>query len=187
MVGSHVARMLAQRGDELALTVRPQSRLDNIDFEHALVACDILDRRAVRRAMRGVTRVFHTAGTTSLRARPDLLHRVNVEGTRIVLEEALRAGCRARRLHVVDRRDRSGAARDDGRRDADVPGGRQRIPYVASKRAAEEQAMRLIGLGLPAVIVNPAHVFGVGDTTAPRRRSCAASCAARSPCTSTAR
>ena len=42
--------------------------------------------------MRGVTRVFHVAGLTSLRASADTLFRVNVDGTRIVLEEALRAG-----------------------------------------------------------------------------------------------
>ncbi len=46
---------------------------------------------AVRRALRGVDRVFHAAGLTSLRASPDRLYRENVETTRIVLEEALRA------------------------------------------------------------------------------------------------
>ena len=50
-VGAHVARQLAARGDDLRLTVRPQSRTDNLDFDHELVQCDILDRRAVRRAI----------------------------------------------------------------------------------------------------------------------------------------
>src|SRR4051794_41940023 len=41
--------------------------------------------------MRGVERVFHVAGMTNLRAHPQALWRANVEGTRVVLEEALRA------------------------------------------------------------------------------------------------
>ena len=163
LVGSHVARMLARRGDDLRVTVRPHSRLDNLDFEHTVVPCDILDRRAVRRAMRGVTRVFHTAGLTSLRARPDVMERVNVQGTRIVLEEALRAG--VERLVYTSSIAAIGPARHGTTADETqpFPAAANGIPYVNSKRAAEEEAIRLIGLGLPAVIVNPAHVFGVGD------------------------
>ena len=41
--------------------------------------------------MRGVDRVFHVAGTTSLTLPRERAFAVNVEGTRIVLEEALRA------------------------------------------------------------------------------------------------
>jgi len=54
LVGSQVARLLAQRGDELRLTVRRQTNLENLDFEYESVVCDILDRRAVRRALRGL-------------------------------------------------------------------------------------------------------------------------------------
>src|SRR5918994_151788 len=50
--------------------------------------CDLLDRRAVRRALEGVDRVFHSAGLVSLRAGDDAaLFRVNVDATRLVLEE----------------------------------------------------------------------------------------------------
>src|SRR5450631_3995653 len=91
-IGSHVARLLAERGDELRLTVRESSRLDAIaDLGAQTVRADVLDRRAIRRAMRGVERVFHVAGSTDLRLRRDRAFAVNVEGTRIVLEEALRA------------------------------------------------------------------------------------------------
>ncbi len=86
-------RALLARGDRVRVTVRPRTRQDNLlglDVEQ--VGCDILDRGQVRSAMAGVERVFHVAGQTSLRASPDALFRVNVEGTRIVMEEALRAG-----------------------------------------------------------------------------------------------
>jgi dihydroflavonol-4-reductase len=37
------------------------------------------------------------------------------------------------------------------------------VPYVHAKREAEMEALRVCALGLPVVIVNPAHVFGAGD------------------------
>ena len=52
----------------------------------------MLDRRAVRRAMKSVDRVFHAAGMTSVRPEDaERMFEVNVRGTRIVFEEALRA------------------------------------------------------------------------------------------------
>jgi dihydroflavonol-4-reductase len=162
LVGSHVARLLVARGDELRLTVREHSHRENLDFEHEQVRCDILDRQAVRRAMRGVERVFHVAGLTSMRASAQELFRVNVEGTRIVLEEALRADV-VRVVHTssvaaVGPAPR-GAVADERQ---PFPGGCA-IPYVDAKREAEVQALRLAAQGLPVVIVNPAFVLGAGD------------------------
>src|SRR4051812_19163732 len=78
LVGSHVARQLIQRGDRVRVTIRPRSRLGNLaDLDTEQVECDVLDRRAVRRAMRGVDRVFHVAGLTNLRADADTMFRIN--------------------------------------------------------------------------------------------------------------
>ena len=109
----------ATRARRPSARARALEQLDGLDVEQ--VRADVLDRASVRRALRGVTRVFHVAGLTSLRGGADTLFRVNVDGTRIVLEEALRAGRRARGAHLVGRRDRPGAARRDRRRDAGLP------------------------------------------------------------------
>src|SRR4051795_12666298 len=92
-IGSAVVRLLAARGDALRLTRRRRSKLDNLDdVEHEAVQCDVLDRSAVRRALKGVDRVFHIAGLVSMRPEDDQrLFDVNVGGTRTVLEECLRA------------------------------------------------------------------------------------------------
>ena len=91
--GSHVTRLLVERGDDVRITVRDRSKLDNVaDLDVERVTCDILDRRAVRRALRGVDRVFHVAGSTRIRDDEDTLQRVHATGTRIVLEACLRAG-----------------------------------------------------------------------------------------------
>jgi dihydroflavonol-4-reductase len=163
LVGSQVARLLAQRGDDLRLTVRADTPTEYLDFEYEAVRCDILDRQAVRRALRGVERVFHIAGLTSMRAPASELFRVNAEGTRIVMEEALRAGVE-RVVHTssvaaVGPAPR-GAVADE--RQLFPPGGCA-IPYVDAKREAEVQALRLLARGLPVVTVNPAFVLGAGD------------------------
>ncbi|HEY3830486.1 MAG TPA: NAD-dependent epimerase/dehydratase family protein [Solirubrobacteraceae bacterium] len=163
MVGSRVARLLVQRGDELRLTVRASTRLDNLDFEYETVRCDILDRQSVRRALRGVERVFHVAGLTSMRAPVGELLRVNAEGTRIVMEEALRAGVQ-RVVHTSSIAAIGPAPRGAVADERQLfPAGGHSIPYAQAKREAEVQVLRLVARGLPAVIVNPAFVMGAGD------------------------
>ena len=101
-LGSHIARALADRGDSLRLTVRPTSDATRLaELGAQVVTCDMLDRRAVRRAMRGVDARVPCRGL-DVTARPrETLFRVNAEGTRIVLEEALAGRGRARRPHLA--------------------------------------------------------------------------------------
>jgi dihydroflavonol-4-reductase len=164
LVGSHVVRALLERGDDVRVTVRPSSRLANVaglDVDRA--TCDVLDRRAVRRALRGVERLFHVAGSTSLRRSADELFRTNVEGTRVVLEEALRAGVE-RVVYTSSVAAIGPAPRGSTADETQVfRAGRYGLPYVNSKHEAESVAMRMAAQGLPVVVVNPAHVFGRGD------------------------
>ena len=163
-IGSHVTRLLVERGDEVRATVRPESDLDPLaDLALTTVTVDVCDRRAVRRAMRDVDRVFHIAGRTSLRLDRALTFSVNLEGTRIVLEEALRAGVQ----RVVYTSSAAAVGPSSKGETADEhsvwDAGRYAIPYVDAKHEAEILAVRLAARGLPVVILNPAHVLGAGD------------------------
>lgn len=163
-IGSHLARLLVQRGDEVRVLVRKQSRREALrTLELEQLEGDILDRRAVRRAMRGIERVFHVAGTTSLVQGRERIFALNVEGTRIVLEEALRAG--VQRAVYTSSVAAVGPARTGSTADESNvwDAGRYAIPYLDSKHEAENEAMRVLARGLPVVIVNPAHVLGAGD------------------------
>jgi len=164
LVGSHVTRLLVERGDDVRVTVRPGTRLDNLDgMNVTTVTADILDRTSVRRAMRDVHRVFHMAGKANLRAPAASLWRANVEGTRVVLEEALRAG--VERVVYTSSVAAVGPAPRHSTADETqpFPRGADSIPYVRSKREAEVMALRIAALGLPVVIVCPGHIFGRGD------------------------
>jgi dihydroflavonol-4-reductase len=156
--------LLVERGDRVRITVRDRSKLDNVkdlDVEH--VTADVLDRASMRRAMRGVDRVFHVAGSTSLRADAASLFKINVVGTRTVLGEARRAG--VERAVYTSSVAAIGPAPRGSTADEQQPfsAGGLDVPYVHAKREAEMEALRICALGLPVVIVNPAHVFGAGD------------------------
>ena len=163
-IGSHVARALLARGDDVRICVRDESKLENVaDLDCERVVADVLDRRAMGRALRNVDRLFHVAGLTSLRASPERLFRINVEGTRTVLEAALRAG--VERVVYTSSVAALGPARPGQTVDerAAFCAGRLGVPYVNAKREAEIEALRIAAKGLPVVVVNPAHVLGPGD------------------------
>jgi dihydroflavonol-4-reductase len=164
-IGSHLARLLAERGDELKLTVREDSPVEQLDgIDHETVKCDLLDRRAVRRAVSGAERVFHVAGLVSLRKRDEQrVFDVNVVATRTLLEECLRAN--VERVVLTSSVAAIGPAPPGGTADESqvFTAGHLGIPYVNSKHEAEVEALRLAAHGLPVVIVNPTVVYGRGD------------------------
>jgi dihydroflavonol-4-reductase len=163
-VGSHVTRLLVERGDDVRATVRPRSDVRSLEqLGVDTVRADVRDRRAVRQAMRDVDRVFHAAGTTNLRLARERVFALNVEGSRIVLEEALRAGVErvvyTSSVAAIGPAASGSTANERSAWDA----ARYAIPYVDSKHEAEVTALGLFDRGLPVVIVNPAHVLGAGD------------------------
>jgi dihydroflavonol-4-reductase len=164
-IGSHLARVLTRRGDDLRVLIRRETSsaaLAGLEFER--INGDVTDRRAVRRAVEGADRVFHVAGVTSMRAgEADRAFRVNVGGTRIVAEEALAAGVE-RMVHTSSVA-AIGPAEPDGRADErqTFTAGGLGIAYVNSKHEAESEVLRVAAHGLDAVIVNPTFVLGPGD------------------------
>jgi dihydroflavonol-4-reductase len=164
-IGSHVAGLLLERGDDLRLAVEEGSDDELIrDLDAERVSCDITDRRAVRRSLKGVDRVFHAAGVRSVRSSDnERLFAVNVGGTKTVLEECLRAGVE----RVVYTSSAAAVGHAEPGRTADeeqlFTAGRLGIPYVNSVHEAEVEAMRMAARGLPVVCVNPAVCFGGGD------------------------
>lgn len=164
-IGSHLARALARRGDDLRLLIRKgsdESLVQGIDFDRT--NGDITDRRAVRRALEGVDRVFHVAGLTSMRtADHGRVFDVNLGGTKVLAEEALQAGV-GRFVHTSSVA-AIGPAPQGGRADerqAFTAGGLG-IAYMNSKHEAEGEVLRVAAHGLDVVIVNPTFVLGPDD------------------------
>src|SRR5207247_3665090 len=96
-VGANGLRELVARG---AVSVRVLARrggdrraLDGVPVE--IVEGDLLDRASLARAVTGADTLYHVAADYRLWARdPTELHRVNVDGTRAILEAVGEAGVR---------------------------------------------------------------------------------------------
>jgi dihydroflavonol-4-reductase len=163
-VGHHLARSLAGLGARVTALVRATSRRQHL--ERAGVACveaDLEDAAALARGCRGHEFVFHAAAAVDFEADWDRFYRLNVEGTRNVIAAARAAG--ARRLIHTSSVVAIGASPvprlldESARWDL----GRLRLPYVTTKRVAEEVALAASGPGLEVVVVNPGCVVGPED------------------------
>jgi dihydroflavonol-4-reductase len=163
LLGSHLVRALAERGDDLRLLIRRDSDTASLeDVEYERVTGDITDRRAVRRAVDGADRVFHLAARSTLRSSrdSDRVFAVNVGGTELVASEALAAG--VERLIHTSSVAAIGPAPTGGRADETQPFtvGHLGIAYINSKHEAEAEVLRAAARGLDVVLVNPTFTLG---------------------------
>jgi len=122
---------------------------------------DLSSIEQLAEAMRGCQMVFHLAAFAKPWAK-DLTtyHRVNVEGTRNVMQAALNAGVQK----VIHSSSCGVFGRSNGRpvdedHVSDIP---LLTEYDESKRKAEEIALEFVDRGLNVVIVSPTKVYGPG-------------------------
>ncbi|HWD68364.1 MAG TPA: hopanoid-associated sugar epimerase [Caulobacteraceae bacterium] len=162
-VGSAVARRLADRGLRVRTLVRPTSDRRNLVGAPCEIALgDMTHEDSVRHAMEGARFLFHVAADYRLWARdPSEIMRANLEGTRIVMQAARRAGVE-RIVHT------SSVATLNVERDAidetfPLPDGGGVGVYKQSKVASERLVERMAADGLPVVIVLPSTPIGPRD------------------------
>src|SRR6202045_2433075 len=165
-VGSAVARTLLQAGFPVRALVRqasPRFHLDGLDLE--FITGDLRDMESVQRAMSGIRYVFHVAADYRLWARdPGAIYAANVEGTRNVMQEALRAG--VERVVYTSSVATLGWPYHGASGDETIPLSEQQGvgTYKRSKIAAERLVEAMVARDrLPAVIVNPSTPIGPRD------------------------
>ena len=141
----------------------PRFHLNGINLE--FVDGDIRDADSVRRAIAGVRYVFHVAADYRLWARDRReIYAANVDGTRNVMREALRAG--VERVVHTSSVATLGLRPDGAPADESVPLSEEHGigAYKRSKIAAERLVEAMIANeGLPAIIVNPSTPIGPRD------------------------
>jgi len=169
-IGEQLVRSLLAREETVRLLVRRREKaasvygplLERLDLAEG----DLLDPASLDRAAAGVQRVYHLASWICFRADYPAAHRVNVEGTRNLMEACRRAGVR-RVVHVSSVAAGGPAVTGpDGRMrprtEADPP---QPLPdaYGRTKREQEEVVLSYCSAGMEVVVVRPSAVFGPGD------------------------
>lgn len=163
-VGSAVAKAFRESGHQVRALVRSSSPTTNINLADMVVVGNICDRNAVAAAVRGVRYVVHAAADYRLWApSPAEIFRTNVEGTRIVMQEALHAGVEriVYTSSVATIELRAGAPADESRLLAEsLAVGAYKKSKVIAERMVEDMAKNA---GLPVVIVNPSTPIGPRD------------------------
>ena len=163
-LGSAIAATLRSRGDYVRVLARPSSPRANLDPSDTLCEGDLRDRASLAAALKGVRFLFHAAADYRLWARnPVEIHRNNVEGTRLIMEEALSAGVErvVYTSSVATLKLTEGAAATEEHPLVEGEGiGAYKRSKVAAERLVETMAR---GDGLPAVIVNPSTPIGPRD------------------------
>ena len=165
-VGSAVVRAAHAAGYAVRALVRPSSRRDNLaGLDIELLEGDICDVRSLARALPGVRFLFHVAADYRLWARDSSqIMRTNVEGTRNVMDAALRAGVE-RIVHTSSvatlAPTAEGTPADESRA---LSEGSAIGAYKRSKVAAERLVEGMVSrVRLPAIIVNPSTPVGPRD------------------------
>lgn len=164
-VGSAIAAALRTSGQyRVVALVRSSSPRTNLDPRDAVVVGDLNDRASLAAALKGVRFLFHAAADYRLWARdPNEIVRNNVEGTRNVMEEALKAGVEriVYTSSVATLKIGEGApAAEANRLSVEAAIGAYKRSKVAAERLVEAMIERD---GLPAVIVNPSTPIGPRD------------------------
>jgi dihydroflavonol-4-reductase len=144
-IGGHVARELREAGHD----VRDEW-------------IDLLDGERLRRAIEGCDAVFHLAALYSYDAAAAEHERVNVEGTRTVVELCRELG--VGRLVHTSTCGTCGPVPGRPATEADEPPAYELVvPYKRTKLEAERIVLDAAHDGLDAVVVNPTTPVGDGD------------------------
>ena len=159
-IGAHVARLASERGHEVRVVFREEERLRRLGgLDAEQVRGDILDRAAMRRAVRGCDLVFHTAGLVGSRP-AERVFRVNALGPRLVVEAAAQEG--VARVVVTSSVGGIGPVRRGAVGDEETVYAGGRMTYVDAKHEGEAEAVAAAArTGVEVVIVNPSYVLGV--------------------------
>ena len=151
--------MLSENGQKLRCTGHPNDPAGDIPGEY--LPCDLLDEKTTQKAVQGVTAVFHVAAMVTFQ--PSLYDKqmqVNVEGTRILLEAAKKAG--VKRFVYTSTVNVLGIPPEGELGDENTEFNWQphKLGYMDSKHAAEKL---VLDSGLDVVCALPVTMFGPGD------------------------
>ena len=166
-LGSEIARLLDDRGDQVRALVRDTGRADELRrLGCEVVEGDLCDEPALVEHCRGVQAVVHTAALSDIGVtadRREAMVDVNVTGTERVLGAALSAGV-GKAVHVSS----VAVYGDTGGRVADERWTRDAAAECASAfehttALAQRRAREISACGLPLVVVQSGPVYGPGE------------------------
>lgn len=167
LLGSNLVRELLNRSYRVRVLVQPNRKahtLEGLDIE--TVEGDIMDLDSIQKAAKGCEAIIHVAALTNVwPSRGDIYHKINVEGTRNMVQVALEQKVK-RFIHV-------GSASSFFYGPKEQPGTEERIrhkspyglDYIDTKTAGQQVVLDAVKQNnLPGVVVNPTFMLGAYDS-----------------------
>ncbi|MBQ7567636.1 NAD-dependent epimerase/dehydratase family protein [bacterium] len=165
-VGSHLVKLLLERGEEVRVLVRPTTDCRNLKGCQVQYAeGDLRNIGSLCQAVRGCRWVFHCAADYRLWApNPQEIYEANVQGTINLLEACRQA--ETERIIVTSSVAAVGIPGPRQIGDEDTPVSLKDMVghYKRSKFLGEQAAMSAARSGLPVVVVNPSTPIGDFDS-----------------------
>ncbi len=163
-IGENLIPKLIEQGHNITLLVR------NIEKAKALFGdkCnywigDITDSSSLRGCCKDTDIVFHMAALSGNQLPSEesfrLFRRINVEGTRNVLEESKKS--QVSRFIFVSSTAAMGIVKKKPIDEKSICS--PILPYQVSKYEAEEVVKKYIEEGFPAIIIRPTKIYGIGE------------------------
>jgi NAD+-dependent farnesol dehydrogenase len=165
-IGKNLVHFLADSGFRVHALVRSRAKAGNsVPSSVSFFQGDLTDRESIDHAMQGCSLVFHLAALAKPFSRtPGDFDRINVEGTRNVLEIALK-----NQVKKMVFTSTAGVFNPSGRGETTGETDDNRYAYHSdysrTKAKCEELCREYVKKGVPVVIVNPSRVFGPGELT----------------------
>ncbi len=157
-LGSAMVRRLRAEGAAVKVVDLSEERLAPLDHGVSRIVADITDGPAMKEAAAGTDLVIHTAAV--LEGDADVMRRVNVAGTRCVVEAA--AAARVERVVHISSVAVYGISKTTDITEAMGPDPSEQV-YSITKSLGEEEVHRIGSAnGLSYTIIRPAAIFGPG-------------------------
>ncbi len=172
-VGGAICKALVEKSYTVRAFHRESSNLSllkDLPVEHFIG--DLTQPQSLLNAMQDVDIVFHVAAMLSSVSQPGRMYTVTVEGTRAVIDAALKNGVKkfihtssVAALGIPQFPSERTAPEETAHMDENHTWNYRsdHWPYGYSKYLAELEVQKGVALGLDAVIINPSYVVGPGD------------------------
>lgn len=167
LIGSYITLKCISENEKVRILVRENSDLSalaSVLDKIETVEGDVLDLLSLEKALLGVEKLIHCAAIVSFGdVNVDSMHNVNVEGTKNIVNSALKAQIKQlvylSSVAAIGRNPKLDTTDEDTLWiDSDL-----NSDYAKSKYAAELEVWRGIEEGLNAVMLNPSIVLGPGN------------------------
>jgi dihydroflavonol-4-reductase len=162
-VGGNLVRELLSRGYQVDCLVRSDTRaLDNLDVK--LVKGDMLNPKEIAPLMSDSDVVFHSAAFVAVeKIQEDLMHKINVEGSRSIATAAVESGVKKMihfsSVHAFEQQPTSESLVETRPLVTDP----KALPYDRTKAEAQKLVLGYRDQGLEVNVIHPTGIIGPYD------------------------